>query len=601
MNKSILIVICDFLLLTLLALVRFEDLDPNQPPQSPQTQTISDPTKPRGSAQRDLVDAMKLSFEEEKLLREKLAAELAQTKESVKGQSELVAEREKRLREFQESLQAKDAEARRLEMERLALQAKFLSTQSNIEKLKEELNTTSAEAKVSKERAAAIQAELKARERETQTMQSQLSDLQKSRELTEAEKRALASQLQQSEAEKRFARELLDRSETEKKLTREQLLAAETEKQKAREQLVVAETEKKLTREQLLAAENEKKAARDQLVAAETEKKLTREQLAAAENEKKAVREQLVAAETDKKSAREQMVVAETEKRLAREQLASAQGEVQVVRNEKAKLQEVTSELAQGVVKMSEKSGELAKEMRDNRPLAANIIFNDFIANRVQTVFHAVRSGLFGREINRNKQTKTVLVADGAKIFALYHLTDTPLTFEEVGIDWDSFTVSLSHGSSSSLQAPQISFLDLDPRIVVIPVNPAQARELGAKVYTLAKDPFKFQEAVIVGGAESYYGECRFQIDPQWPEFVKMERSLIGKLVGKFNPSSGDLVFAKSGELLGIMVNKEYCALLGKFAITANLKAGSDLSTQKTGYTLSQMYFRLGLMPAKLQ
>ena len=37
------------------------------------------------------------------------------------------------------------------------------------------------------------------------------------------------------------------------------------------------------------------------------------------------------------------------------------------------------------------------------------------------------------------------------------------------------------------------------------------------------------------------------------PEYLKMDHSVVRGLFGKFNPSHGDLVFNKSGELLGVM------------------------------------------------
>ena len=54
----------------------------------------------------------------------------------------------------------------------------------------------------------------------------------------------------------------------------------------------------------------------------------------------------------------------------------------------------------------------------------------------------------------------------------------------------------------------KIHFLSMDPRVVVIPVTEAQARQLGARVYQTVKDPYKFQDAQIICADEGYYREC---------------------------------------------------------------------------------------------
>src|ERR1041384_8267614 len=140
-----------------------------------------------------------------------------------------------------------------------------------------------------------------------------------------------------------------------------------------------------------------------------------------------------------------------------------------------------------------------------------------------------------------------------------------------------------------------------DPRLIYIPLKPEDVKELGAKVYTFSSDPFKFQDAVLVGAREGYYGECRFQIDLSTPQYVKLDNSFIKGLFGKFNPSRGDLVFSKTGELLGIMANNTYCYVARDFRPGATIRFGSDVRAQRTGELLSSLYAQVYQMPTKLQ
>ena len=135
----------------------------------------------------------------------------------------------------------------------------------------------------------------------------------------------------------------------------------------------------------------------------------------------------------------------------------------------------------------------------------------------------------------------------------------------------------------------------------MIPVTAEDVRRLGSKPYQISKNPFKFQDAVLVGAREGYYGECRFQIDVSTPEYVKLDRSFLKGLFGKFNPSRGDLVFSKTGELLGIMANGTYCTMLKNFDSSASFQFGQDVRAQHTGDVLARFYSMVAELPMKLQ
>ena len=93
-------------------------------------------------------------------------------------------------------------------------------------------------------------------------------------------------------------------------------------------------------------------------------------------------------------------------------------------------------------------------------------------------------------------------------------------------------------------------------------------------MYRTSSDPYKFQDAVVVGAQEGYYGECQFQMDLGTPSYLKMDHNSLKGLFGKFNPSRGDLVFSRTGELLGVMANSTYCVMIKNFNPTATLQFG---------------------------
>jgi len=298
-------------------------------------------------------------------------------------------------------------------------------------------------------------------------------------------------------------------------------------------------------------------------------------------------------AQAEKQQLSNQLQVAEVQAHAAADKAALMQQQVQVQQAENARLAESFKSLATNSV-------QLAQEIRQNSPLAPNTIFSDFVSNRVEAGISAWRTSMFNMDTTKDKQTATVLVTDGTHYFALCHVQDTPVTLWDPGTDWDKLAGTLSwNGRQVSLAS--MAFNAQDPRVVMMPLSRTDAQKLGCKVYKLSADPYKFQDAVLVGATEEYYGQCNFQIDMNTPQYVKLDRSLLKGLFGKFNPSRGDLVFSRTGELLGIMVNNTYCLTIHSYAPAATFAFGRDLSNQHTGGTLSQLYGYVFQLPLRLQ
>lgn len=297
--------------------------------------------------------------------------------------------------------------------------------------------------------------------------------------------------------------------------------------------------------------------------------------------------------------------VAEQEKQLISRNLTEAKQQIEVERTERAKVQEQAVQLAQGVGQLSEgmgqlatQSGQLTQELRDSRPVNPNQIFTDYMANRVQTGITARRPGLFGQTV-KEKETQTVFVSDGEGVYALMHLNDTPFTLSEVPADYEQVTGQLSRGSFNA-PITELRFLRLDPRLVVVPVDAAVASSAGAKIYQVARDPFKFADAVLVRADDGRYGDTPFRIDAANTNYVKLDNRITTRLFGEIAPKRGDLVFSKSGDLIGIMVNNDYCAVLGNFAASHTLKTGGN-PTPGTGSILADLQTRWSRLPIRLQ
>lgn len=377
-----------------------------------------------------------------------------------------------------------------------------------------------------------------------------------------------------------------------------ELTAAEREKA-----VVVADLDRK-SREAEQFAERAESAARDaearRIRIAQLQRDLElREQEAARQQETVLKLEREQAASRDRiETLNVAVKVAEQEKVFLRENLEAAKSEVLVVREEKQRIQEQAGVLAEGVGRLADKSGELTKEIRDFRPINANTLFSDFLENQITTELISRRSGLLG-PITTTKTAKTVLVSDGERVFALLHATDTPLSYDPP-VEYELLAGTLRR-PEGEVPVTSVAFYQHDPRIALIPVDMASSTRLGTRVYSLAADPFRFSEAVLVGSNGRYYGETEFKLDVSTPRYVRMNSRILSRLFGEFSPSTGDLVFSKTGELLGVMVNSSYCAVMLELPVLTRVASGENPGGLGTREALATVRAALGRLPQRVQ
>lgn len=387
--------------------------------------------------------------------------------------------------------------------------------------------------------------------------------------------------------------------------------AARAETEQAREQLAqnLAQTAENLARTEQTAAELDRNLSATR-AAAEAERARNAElarDLAVREAEAKRREEELArvsAAEAAARGRAEQLAVAvgvvEREKEILAEQTVTLRAAVESERAERQRVQESATQLAAGVGQLAEQSGELAREVREARPINANTLFSQFMERRVRLRFEGMRSTFLG-PVTRNHDTHTVLVNDGRDTFALLHVDDTPFDWRAPSHpDWDRLALSFTRGSAT-VPASRVIFTSLDPRIIAAPITPTEVTRLGGEPYQLALDPFKFPEAVLISAGGQGYGELPFKIDPRNPGYVKVDNRLVRRLFGDFSPSRGDLVLSKTGELLGVMVSSDTCALITNFLPQRSLALGENLRTTPTGPTLEAVARRYQVLPSGLK
>jgi len=472
MNRSLLLVICDFLLLSLLALANFDS--PPDDGSGPRAETAAIEAAP---SDQDLMAALKISLEEERASREELSDDLTLTQQALLEREESLAEREARLEAMAADLAAREAE-------RATLEQKVTQAEAGVETLTQERAAQEEAARQARQRALEMERELRDQLAKLDASQQRLAQLEETRTQAEEANRRLSTELELSE----------------------------------------------------------------------------------------------------------------NEKRLIRENLQYARQEVSLAREERVRLQDHAQALAQGVSQLAQQSSELAQEVRTSQPKTSATIFSEFQENQVESEFAAHRNVLLG-PINRRERPRTILVSDGHQTYALFHVDRTALSLREL-VDWERLTGQIKT-PAQTLPIRELSFLSIDPRIVVVPIEPTTAEKFGSKIYPIAREPFRFAEAVVINSGGSYYGESTFTIDSDQPRYLRMPRRILSRLFGEFSPSAGDLVFSKTDELIGIMVNNEYAILVDNFLPAGRLPFGTN--PPPTARTLEQMKERVDRLPLRLR
>ncbi|MDQ8202522.1 hypothetical protein [Pelagicoccus sp. SDUM812003] len=465
MNKTLLLILCDFLLLTILSMWKMEEEAP------PPNESSSDSPEEASVAamammEQDLLDTLQYSLEEEQAEQASLSEDLAEKAAELERQQRELAERESRIQNLESTLT--DAERREQELqrqrERLAeekssLEQTVASVQENYQQVSRRLEQTESEALQSQAQARLLQEELQ----------------QKLKEI-ESKEQALAKTAQELNSTKQQVQEL------------------------------------------------------------------------------------------DMK-----VKMSQQENAFLQESVTELKGAVVEERSERQRLQEQAGVLAQGVSDLAASSQDIRQEIRSSFEINANQLFSDFVNNQVVAQIDAVKYSR-NRYVNTRDRVSTVLVSDGEQVYALMHVESGPFDLGTNPAFIRSMQLTLNR-RGSSVTPSHMNFLALDPRVVAMPLSKSQVESLGSKPYLTALNPFKFPEAVLVNRQGDYYGEVEFKLDSDTPGFVKMQNKIFSSLFGEFSPSTGDIVLSKTGELLGIMVNKRYCALVNNFVSAARYEA----------------------------
>ncbi|HSH09535.1 MAG TPA: hypothetical protein VK995_04060, partial [Oceanipulchritudo sp.] len=212
--------------------------------------------------------------------------------------------------------------------------------------------------------------------------------------------------------------------------------------------------------------------------------------------------------------------------------------------------------LAAGVSELAASSTALQEEIRQAQTLSLNAIYKQFVDNRVFVVFEW-RDRTRNATLNRKSALQTIILDTGAGLFAVFATANTPLDSR----DARSVSASLQI-SGRSFAITEVGFLNGEPGIAAVQIPAAVVETSGLMPFTVAGEPLRFSNAVLVSADQEVYGEIPIRVPPGESGYLEIQSRLFNRLFGEFSPGTGDYVFSMTGELTGIMVRSDRARIM---------------------------------------
>lgn len=524
MNKTLMLVICDFLLLSMLALARFD------PPEEAPAATL-DATASSATAEAELIELLQESLESELSSRQNLNEDLSETRESLQEKARQLAEREAALAASQTNLAATTAKA------------------AELEKIKAQIEAEQATLTAEKARIEAERAQLAERFDSTRT----------ELEASKTEQVGLVTTLGQLKIESSVTKERLNQTE-------EELIARE---------IALAEREAALK-----AAEEDKT-------------RLTAE--------REALGRQLEVAQAERRLLEANLTQEQTEKVQLQREKEQAFARADRLNENVSELGAGVNQLGQGVTTLTQASEDIKQEMEAARPQTMSEIFTRFQNNRASLRFTATVAGLFGAQNIRTYDSKSILIKDpSGATYLVVHSANSPFAFGKNAKNLQSVSLEVTLGKRR-FPINQVGFLSADPRILFVPLPQSAADSSGLETFSLALQPQRWEEAVLVKNDESNFGRTGFRRLTESERFLKMERPALGQLFADFASSRGDLAFTKNSQFIGILTDSKHAVVIDDFLASAITTLGASFDSVKNATTMDRLRDRVQQLPAKIR
>jgi hypothetical protein len=213
MNRSLLLIICDFLLLSLLALARFDAPVTEETPEETQEGEIA-------TAESDLIEVLKLSLQSEREIQEAMERELAQREQEL-------TERERKLNQTDADLEKAQLAIRRerKRVEELTQQRELLQQEKG--EIAQNMLSLREDNILERERLRQAQLKIDEQQRKIEETLGKVSQIEEEKARLEEEKQMISTELKVAETRQVLFAQQLENSKLEIEFERQQRKEAE--------------------------------------------------------------------------------------------------------------------------------------------------------------------------------------------------------------------------------------------------------------------------------------------------------------------------------------------------------------------------------------
>jgi archaellum component FlaC len=519
MNRSLLLVVCDFLLLSILALARFDvpmDADYEQADKKlvdkGVVERISD-----GENYDDVVAELEATNE---TLLENLSSDKDDLVEQKLELEEQIAQRRKELAEKEKQIDARD------------------------------------------ETIAQNEADIQAAKVESEQLEAQRQEIERKREA-----------LLQSNAASKKELEILAKNLADAKKRSDELAALKEKKERETESIKVelAATQERAKAEEQRATEAkalllEEKKRSDALIASTTklDEKIDTLNLGlqGVGQDLKVVGEGLAGVGDKIANVSNEVTSVKEDVSKVGQDLQGVKQTVSNVSEEVAGVGSKVDTIQQGVAENAAEQKENFRQLSERQTKTVNEIFSKYEENKIKLTFnYSYTSGLFSKETVETFTMDTIIMVDGSFAYSLVHAKDSPFKLEPFPRKLIKVSGEITSPKlKSPIPVTEIAFMD-DPRILIVPlyVNPVELRKTSSiELFSSPDNPYLFSEAVVVDAKDGRFGQTDFVRDERDARYIKVSHTRFAFVTGAFDPGKGDLVFSQKGEVLGILVNRNY-------------------------------------------
>ena len=200
MNKTLLIIICDFLLISILALVEFKpDIEAD----------AVDEEALREEAAEEMLELLQLSLEHESSQRAEIENALDETRDTLEEKEQTIQEKEQAIEAVSSTLQQRESELRQEQTAKEQLASELDQTLSNLQLTVAEKEALAQSLQEREERARRLQEELQSQQEVAAARAAALEEARENLNQLESRQQELSTQLQIRDTEKQLLQENL--------------------------------------------------------------------------------------------------------------------------------------------------------------------------------------------------------------------------------------------------------------------------------------------------------------------------------------------------------------------------------------------------------